>query len=112
MKGFALESWQIYVAIGLGVFKSLVNPMCRTMITNLLPADERGKIFALLGVLQALSPLISSTLYVAIYTRTLNTEPGIFNVFSAFLFGIGIILLGTVWHKKSRNLVYYEPVFK
>lgn len=39
-------------------------------------------------------PLISSTLYVAIYTRTLNTEPGIFNVFSAFLFGIGIILLG------------------
>jgi len=43
MKGFALESWQIYVAIGLGVFKSLVNPMCRTMITNLLPADERGK---------------------------------------------------------------------
>ncbi|XP_032570377.1 proton-coupled folate transporter [Drosophila sechellia] len=112
MKGFALESWQIYVAIGLGVFKSLVNPMCRTMITNLLPADERGKIFALLCVLQALSPLISSTLYVAIYTRTLNTEPGIFNVFSAFLFGIGIILLGTVWHKKSRNLVYYEPVFK
>jgi len=43
MKAFALVSWQIYVAIGLGVFKSLVNPMCRTMITNLLPADERGK---------------------------------------------------------------------
>ncbi|XP_039227681.1 proton-coupled folate transporter isoform X2 [Drosophila yakuba] len=96
MKGFAWESWQIYVAIGLGVFKSLVNPMCRSMITNLLPADERGKVFALLGVLQALSPLLSSTLYVAIYTQTLNTEPGIFNVFSAFLFGIGIILLGYV----------------
>ncbi|XP_016967792.1 proton-coupled folate transporter [Drosophila biarmipes] len=112
MKAFALVSWQIYVAIGLGVFKSLVNPMCRTMITNLLPADERGKIFALLGVLQALSPLISSTLCVAIYTRTLDTEPGIFNVFSAFLYGIAIILLGIVWHQKSRNQVYYEPVFK
>ncbi|KAH8367181.1 hypothetical protein KR084_006957 [Drosophila pseudotakahashii] len=112
MKAFALVSWQIYVAIGLGVFKSLVNPMCRTMITNLLPADERGKIFALLGVLQALSPLISSTLYVAIYTRTLDSEPGVFNVFSAFLYGIGIILLSVVWHKKSRNQVYYEPVFK
>ncbi|XP_017123145.1 proton-coupled folate transporter [Drosophila elegans] len=112
MKGFALVSWQIYVAIGLGVFKSLVNPMCRTMITNLLPADERGKIFALLGVLQALSPLVSSTLYVAIYTRTLDSEPGIFNVFSAFLYGIGIILLCIVWLKKTRNQVYYEPVFK
>uniref|UniRef100_A0A6P4DZU3 Proton-coupled folate transporter n=1 Tax=Drosophila rhopaloa TaxID=1041015 RepID=A0A6P4DZU3_DRORH len=112
MKAFALVSWQIYVAIGLGVFKSLVNPMCRTMIINLLPADERGKVFALVGVLQALAPLISSTLYVAIYTRTLNSDPGIFNVFSASLFGIAIILLGMVWHKKARNQVYYEPVFK
>ncbi|XP_017066020.1 proton-coupled folate transporter [Drosophila eugracilis] len=112
IKAFAMVDWQIYVAIGLGVFKSLVNPMCRTMITNLVPADERGKIFSLLGVLQALSPLISSTLYVAIYTLTLNSDPGIFNFFSAFLYGIGIILLGIVWHTKSRNQVYYEPVFK
>ncbi|XP_017044787.1 uncharacterized protein LOC108090556 isoform X2 [Drosophila ficusphila] len=112
MKAFALVSWQIYVAIGLGVFKSLVNPMCRTMITNLLPADERGKIFCLLGVSQALSPLLSTTLYFAIYTRTLETEPGIFNLFSACLYGLGIILLSIVWLKKSRNQVYYEPVFK
>lgn len=43
MKAFAFVDWQIYLAIGLGVCKSLVNPMCRTMITNLLPAEERGK---------------------------------------------------------------------
>ncbi|KAH8353891.1 hypothetical protein KR067_000085 [Drosophila pandora] len=112
MKAFALVSWQIYVAIGLGLFKSLVNPMCRTMITNLLPSDERGKIFALLGVLQTLSPLISSSLYYGIYTRTLDSDPGIFNIVSASLFGLEIILLCIVWHKKSKNQVYYEPVFK
>jgi len=69
-------------------------PYDHVLHTHLCGFPFPGKIFALLGVLQALSPLISSTLYVAIYTRTLNTEPGIFNVFSAFLFGIGIILLG------------------
>ncbi|KAH8355709.1 hypothetical protein KR200_010266 [Drosophila serrata] len=94
MKAFAMVSWQIYVAIGLGVFKSLVNPMCRTMITNLLPADERGKIFALLSVVQNLSPLVSSSLYYAIYTRTLDSDPGIFNLFSTFLYSLGLILLG------------------
>ncbi|KAH8373069.1 hypothetical protein KR009_011228 [Drosophila setifemur] len=93
MKAFATVNWQIYVAIGLGVFKSLVNPMCHTMITNLLPIDERGKIFALLGILQTLSPLISSSLYYAIYTRSLDSDPGIFNIFSASLYGLGIVLL-------------------
>ncbi|KAH8258444.1 hypothetical protein KR038_011599 [Drosophila bunnanda] len=112
MKAFAMVSWQIYVAIGLGVFKSLVNPMCRTMITNLLPADERGKIFALLGVVQNLSPLVSSSLYYAIYTRTLDSDPGIFNLFSTFLYSLGIILLGIVWLVKTKNRVFYEPVFR
>ncbi|XP_017027068.1 probable peptidoglycan muropeptide transporter SLC46 isoform X2 [Drosophila kikkawai] len=112
MKAFAMVSWQIYVAIGLGVFKSLVNPMCRTMITNLLPADERGKIFALLGVVQNLSPLVSSSLYYAIYTRTLDSDPGIFNLFSTFLYSLGIILLGFVWLEKTKNRVYYVPLFR
>ncbi|XP_022224753.2 proton-coupled folate transporter [Drosophila obscura] len=112
MQSLAAVSWQIYVAIALGVFKSLVNPMCRTIITNLLPAAERGKIFALLGILQTLSPLISSSLYFAIYTRTLDSDPGIFNLLSACLYGLGIVLLIVVWHKKSTNRAYYDPIFK
>ncbi|XP_017150750.1 proton-coupled folate transporter isoform X1 [Drosophila miranda] len=112
MKSLAAVSWQIYVAIALGVFKSLVNPMCRTIITNLLPAAERGKIFALLGILQTLSPLISSSLYFAIYTRTLDSDPGIFNLLSAGLYALGIVLLIVVWQKKSTNREYYNPVFK
>ncbi|KAH8369652.1 hypothetical protein KR093_000525 [Drosophila rubida] len=93
MKAFAFVDWQIYLAIGLGLFKSLVNPMCRTMITNLLPADERGKVFALISVLQTLSPFASSTLYVVFYTLTLSTAPSFFNLISANLFGLAIVLL-------------------
>ncbi|KAH8410979.1 hypothetical protein KR222_004521 [Zaprionus bogoriensis] len=93
MKAFAFVDWQIYLAIALGVFKSLVNPMCRTMITNLLPAEERGKVFAAIGVLQALSPFASSTLYLIFYSLTLSTAPGLFNLISANLFGLAIVLL-------------------
>ncbi|XP_070066858.1 probable peptidoglycan muropeptide transporter SLC46 [Drosophila virilis] len=78
MKAFAFVDWQIYLAIGLGIFKSLVNPMCRTMITNLLPGEERGKVFAMLSVLQTLSPFASSTLYIIFYTLTLSSAPGLF----------------------------------
>ncbi|KAH8261436.1 hypothetical protein KR044_009087, partial [Drosophila immigrans] len=93
MKAFAFVDWQIYLAIGLGIFKSLVNPMCRTMITNLLPGDERGKVFAMISVLQTLSPFASSTLYVVFYTLTLSTAPSFFNLISANLFGLAIVLL-------------------
>ncbi|XP_062135865.1 probable peptidoglycan muropeptide transporter SLC46 [Drosophila sulfurigaster albostrigata] len=112
MKAFAFVDWQIYLAIGLGVFKSLVNPMCRTMITNLLPADERGKVFAMISVLQTLSPFVSSTLYVIFYTLTLSTAPSFFNLISANLFGLAIVLLLVVWRKKSENAPHYEAVFK
>ncbi|KAM8711277.1 hypothetical protein ACLKA7_000420 [Drosophila subpalustris] len=112
MKAFAAVDWQIYVAIGLGVFKSLVNPMCRTMITNLLLPDERGKIFALISVLQTLSPFASSSLYILIYTLTLNTCPSLFNMISGDLFGFAIILLLLVRKKKCENAVHYDPVFK
>ncbi|XP_023174840.2 uncharacterized protein LOC111602123 [Drosophila hydei] len=112
MKAFAFVDWQIYLAIGLGLFKSLVNPMCRTMITNLLPDDERGKVFALLSVLQTLSPFASSTIYIVFYTLTLSTAPGLFNLISANLFGLAIILLLVVWRKKSKHVAHYEPIFK
>ncbi|EDW58817.1 probable peptidoglycan muropeptide transporter SLC46 [Drosophila virilis] len=112
MKAFAFVDWQIYLAIGLGIFKSLVNPMCRTMITNLLPGEERGKVFAMLSVLQTLSPFASSTLYIIFYTLTLSSAPGLFNLISANLFGLAIILLLVVWRKKATHPAHYEPIFK
>ncbi|EDW02472.1 tetracycline resistance protein, class C [Drosophila grimshawi] len=112
MKAFAFVDWQIYLAIGLGVFKSMVNPMCRTMITNLLPDVERGKIFGLLGVLQSLSPLASSTLYILFYTLTLSSVPGFFNLISANLYGLAIVLLLFVCRKKTNNSEHYEQIFK
>ncbi|KAH8277654.1 hypothetical protein KR018_003050 [Drosophila ironensis] len=97
MRAYASLGWHIYVATVLGIFKSLVNPMCRTMITNLLPPEERGKIFALLGILLNLSPLLSSSLYFAVYTKTLNTDPGIFNLVSSLLYGLQVCLIGYVF---------------
>ncbi|XP_017836388.1 tetracycline resistance protein, class A [Drosophila busckii] len=111
MTAFAFVDWQIYLAVGLGVFKSLVNPMGRTMITNLLPTNERGKVFGMLSVLQTLSPIIGATLYALIYADTLDTAPGLFNLISGTLFGLAIVLLLIVWRLKSSNAAHYDPIF-
>ncbi|EDW85959.1 uncharacterized protein Dwil_GK22867 [Drosophila willistoni] len=113
MRAFAFVDWQIYVAIGLGALKSLVNPMCRTAITSLLPADERGKIFALLDVVRNLTPFVSSSVYIVIYSLTLSSAPSLFNLFSANFYGLAIALLLVVWRLKStQQSEHYDPVFR
>lgn len=95
-----------------------------------------GKIFAAIGVLQTLSPFASSSLYLIFYSLTLSSAPGLFNLISANLFGLAIVLLlfvsfaypfvyillfmlislfvfsfSVVWRKKTANPAHYEPVF-
>jgi len=47
----------------------------------------------MISVLQTLSPFASSTIYILFYTLTLSTAPSLFNLISANLFGLAIILL-------------------
>uniref|UniRef100_A0A1A9WMT9 Major facilitator superfamily (MFS) profile domain-containing protein n=1 Tax=Glossina brevipalpis TaxID=37001 RepID=A0A1A9WMT9_9MUSC len=40
VQGIASEPWHLYLAIGLGFFKGMGGPMCRTIISNIIPATD------------------------------------------------------------------------
>uniref|UniRef100_A0A1I8Q736 Major facilitator superfamily (MFS) profile domain-containing protein n=1 Tax=Stomoxys calcitrans TaxID=35570 RepID=A0A1I8Q736_STOCA len=110
MKAFAATNWQLYLAIGLGVFKSIVNPMLRTVLTNLLPANELGKLFSFTSAIQAFIPFVASPLYTIIYRSTLTTFPGFFNVVNANLFILAIALILVILRKKQKYSEHYKTI--
>lgn len=42
LRAFAAVSWELYLAILLGVLKSIVNPVLRSALSNLVPSNEIG----------------------------------------------------------------------
>ena len=42
IQGIATEPWHLYVAIAAGVLKSVGPPMCRTIVSNIVPATDLG----------------------------------------------------------------------
>ncbi|XP_065367801.1 probable peptidoglycan muropeptide transporter SLC46 [Calliphora vicina] len=110
MKGFAAINWQLYLAIVLGALKSIVNPMLRTVLTNILQTNELGKIFSFISALEAFVPFVASPLYTIVYGFTLKSYPGFFNILSAnfFLLAIGLILV--VFRKKQKYSTYYSVI--
>ncbi|XP_061389294.1 probable peptidoglycan muropeptide transporter SLC46 [Musca vetustissima] len=110
MKGFAAVNWQLYLAIALGILKSVVNPMLRTILTNLLPPNELGKIFSFISAIQAFMPFVASPLYTIIYRSTLTSFPGLFNIINANLFIVAIGFILVILRKKQKYPEHYTAI--
>ncbi|TMW39193.1 hypothetical protein DOY81_015727, partial [Sarcophaga bullata] len=110
LRAFAAVSWELYLAILLGVLKSIVNPVLRSALSNLVPSNEIGKIFSFISALGSVAPLIASPLYTIVYSATLHSYPGFFNILSAHLFLLAIGLLLVVLRKKQKYSSYYNTI--
>lgn len=43
IQGLATEPWHLYLAIAAGALKSVGGPMCRTIVSNIVPATDLGE---------------------------------------------------------------------
>ncbi|KAH8397735.1 hypothetical protein KR009_006562 [Drosophila setifemur] len=93
-RGFAYLPWHLYLSVFLGVFRSIQAPMCRTIVSNIVPASDTGKLFAIGNIVQSFAPFVAAPLYTAIYKGSLDTNPGNFNYLSGALYMIAFILIG------------------
>ncbi|KAH8373070.1 hypothetical protein KR009_011227 [Drosophila setifemur] len=114
-KGFATMPWHMYLSVSLGVFRSIAGPMCRTIVSNIVPPSDLGKIFSIKNVLQSFAPFgkrsqchlivnrfiysfslitVAAPLYTLIYKRSLTTYPGLFNFVSSFLYLLSFVFIG------------------
>lgn len=91
IKAFAFKPWHMYLASSISVFKILSSPMCRSLISTIVPNNEIGKVYSITSSIEALSGLGSAPLYTYIYSNTLTTFPGAFQLITA---GVYVLNLG------------------
>ncbi|KAM7344354.1 putative peptidoglycan muropeptide transporter SLC46 isoform 1-T1 [Cochliomyia hominivorax] len=112
IQGIATEAWHLYIGIAAGALKSVGGPMCRTIVSNIVPTTDLGKIFSIKNILQSIAPFLAAPLYAFIYKSSLTTFPGLFNIISATLYFIGFVFLLLVLRFKYKNKNHYGEILK
>ncbi|XP_050323859.1 uncharacterized protein LOC126755374 [Bactrocera neohumeralis] len=112
VRGVASEPWHLYLAVALGAFRSVGGPMCRTIVSNIVPPTDLGKIFSIKNVLQSIAPFLAAPLYTVIYKESLKMYPGLFNIVSAALYAIAFIFLIVVLRFKCSHKEHYASILK
>lgn len=91
-KAFATKSYQMYLSSGFGVFRLLTTPLFRSIMSNILPHREIGKIYSATTAFEAFSGLGAGPLYSNIYKQTFTSFPGAFQLITAGVFIVNLIL--------------------
>lgn len=114
--GFAVYSWEIYfgkfsinlnkvkisklniinsiiTGTTISLLKGVATPMCRSLIANIVPANEIGKIYSITTSIESLTPIGAAPLYVMIFNQTNETNPGAFNFISAAIYLICAVMM-------------------
>lgn len=101
---FAETPSQLYIASGVAVFKFLYSPMCRSLVTQIIPKNEIGKFFSFISSLEAMSSFIASPLYTFVYTNTLVVFAGAFFFISTITNFMNLLIIFCVARmKKTRE---------
>jgi len=103
IKGFAYQSWHLYLATGVSLLRGISGPMCRAILSNTVPVNEIGKVYSFTTSMESLSPLASAPLYSLVYGNTLNTFPGVFNLISSGVYFVCVVLLIIVFVCLKRH---------
>ena len=100
--------WSVYVGAGIACLGNATSVLCRSQITKLIDGPlETGKVFAFMGALQALAPLVGRPLFGVLYHHTVRDAPSAFLcVCAAIYFAQFVLVLATAGiMRKQRSKV-------
>lgn len=100
---FATVAWVFYLGPIAEILNGTSFIAMRSMASKLVPSDELGKINSLIGVSEALMPLVYGPLYSATYAATMRTMPGAFFLLGGCLTFPACIIFGWMYlqHRKE-----------
>ena len=101
LRAFAQNSSLLYIASTICLFEILLAPMCRSLISNIIPASEIGEVYSLISSFEAVSNLFASPLYTFIYAKTFTSMTGSYNFITTFMYIICLIL--ALWVMRMRK---------
>ncbi|KAF5273413.1 hypothetical protein FQA39_LY07430 [Lamprigera yunnana] len=102
---FATVAWVFYLGPIVEILNGTSFIAMRSIASKLVPTDELGKINSLIGVSEALMPLVYGPLYSATYAATMYSMPGAFYLLGGCLTIPACIIFGWMFiqHKKERK---------
>ncbi|KAK5649903.1 hypothetical protein RI129_000932 [Pyrocoelia pectoralis] len=103
---FATVAWVLYLGPIVEILNGTSFIAMRSIASKLVPSDELGKINSLIGVSEALMPLVYGPLYSATYAATMNTMPGAFFLLGGCLTLPACVIFGWMYlqHRKEVHL--------
>lgn len=89
---FAVTTFMFYVGTTVDIFVSTKAIAIKSIISKIINADELGKIFSVLGILESVATFIFPSLYSFVYLKTVETFIGAIYFLSEFLFLLTLVL--------------------
>jgi hypothetical protein len=88
MVGLAQSSWLLYTSLAPGCLHGLLNPLTYAFMARIVSADEAGKNFAVVSIVEQLAVVVQSVVFQSVYIATLNWYQGFVWMLLA---GIGLL---------------------
>ncbi|XP_044580332.1 uncharacterized protein LOC123262241 [Cotesia glomerata] len=101
---FATKTWHMYGQICLGVFRGIVLPSTRSLMSQSTPAKDLGKVFSLATLAERILLLLSSPLYSLTYSCFIFTYPSPVYLLSSGIFFLMIIINSSIKLTKSEKI--------
>ncbi|XP_071543562.1 proton-coupled folate transporter-like [Panulirus ornatus] len=102
MVGTAPEPWVLYLALLPFACSTMVSTASRSALSKLVASDELGSVYSVVGMGEALFPVLFTPFYTLIYNSTLDVFPGTIFIFTSLI--ILVICFIHVW-----ILTSFEP---
>jgi len=109
IRAFNSKLWVLYAAMVFGMLANTITTTSRSNLSKLMEEQEIGKAFSILGILQALLPVVTKPAFAILYQKTLKIFPATYLlVVSVFYAGVLAILIFTHFGLKKRETVLKE----
>lgn len=107
----AVYPWHLYLSISAGILRGISGPMCRAILSNVVPVSDIGKLYSFTTSIETISPLASAPLYAYVYSSTILTYPGLFNGITTFMYFICYIFIAIIYGiQKSFPTTTYAKI--
>ncbi|XP_055682265.1 proton-coupled folate transporter [Lutzomyia longipalpis] len=99
---FAVTNWQVYLAPIVEFLNGTSFIAMRSIASKLVNTDQLGKLNSLIGVAEALMPLVYAPMYTNVYAATMKTFPGAFFLLGGAL-TLPAVLIFCSMYRMHRN---------
>jgi PCFT/HCP family folate transporter-like MFS transporter 1/3 len=83
LEAFATKTWQMYAISSVSFLRLIVHPICRSLISSIVSAQEIGKIMSFTASTESIANFIAPPVFVSVYEATYKTFPGAFMLVAA-----------------------------